>query len=105
MADNSFIAQHVLDNYGVIVQTPEKLSGKKRFTPEQDIHSRKNSQLRVHVERAKRRVKVFRILKGNLPIRYVHQISKLCKVCCWLTAFLPPLVSASGEWLEELREG
>ena len=104
LADKGFIVQHILDNYGVIVETPEKLSGKTQFTPEQDIHNRKNSQVRVHVERAIRRVKVFRILKGNLPIRYVHHISKLWKVCCWLTAFLPPLVSASSELLEESRE-
>ena len=90
--------QHILDNYqyGVIVETPEKLSGKKQFTPEQDIDNKKNSHVRVHVERAIHRVKVFGILKGNLPIRYVHHISKLWKVCCWLTALiLPPLVSAS----------
>ena len=104
LADKGYIVQHILDNYGVIVETPEKLSGKEQFTPEQDIHNRKNSQVRVQVERAIRRVKVFRILKGNLPIRYVHHISKLWKVCGWLTAFLPPLVSASSELLEESRE-
>ena len=106
LADKSFIVQHILDNYqyGVIVETPEKLSGKKQFTPEQDIDNKKNSHVRVHVERAIRRVKVFRILKGNLAIRYVHHISKLWKVCCWLTAFLPPLVSANSELMEESRE-
>ncbi|XP_068720849.1 uncharacterized protein [Montipora capricornis] len=103
-ADKGVIVQHILDNYGVIVETPEKLSGQKQFTSEQDIHNRKNGQARVHVERAIRRVKVFRILKGNLPIRYVHHISKLSKVRCGLTAFLPPLVSASSELLEETRE-
>ena len=41
LADKGFIVQHILDNYGVIVETPEKLSGKKQFTPEQDIHNRK----------------------------------------------------------------
>ena len=104
LADKGFIVQHILDNYGVIVETPEKIWGKKQFTPEQDVHNRKNSHVRVHVERAIRRVKVFRILKGNLAIRYVHHISKLWKVCCWLTAFLPPLVSANSELMEESRE-
>ena len=27
--DKGFIVQHILDNYGVLVETPEKLSGKK----------------------------------------------------------------------------
>jgi hypothetical protein len=49
-ADKGFMVQHILDVYGVIVDTPEKLSNKKQFTEEQDIHNRKNSQVRVHVE-------------------------------------------------------
>jgi hypothetical protein len=104
LADKGFMVQHILDVYGVIVDTPEKLSNKKQFTEEQDIHNRKNSQVRVHVERAIRRVKVFRIFKENIPIRYVHQISKMWKVCCWLTAFLPPLVNDRCELLDEMNE-
>jgi hypothetical protein len=104
LADKGFMVQHILDAYGVIVDTPEKLSNKKQFTEEQDIHNRKNSQVRVHVERAIRRVKVFRIFKENIPIRYVHQISKMWKVCCWLTAFLPPLVNDRCELLDEINE-
>ena len=68
LADKGFIVQYIVDNYGVIVETPEKLLEKMQFTPEQVVHNRKNSQVRVHVERAIRRVKVFSILKGNLPI-------------------------------------
>ena len=34
LADKGFIVQKILDNYGVIVQTPVKLSGKMQFTPE-----------------------------------------------------------------------
>ncbi|XP_028408823.1 uncharacterized protein LOC114531410 [Dendronephthya gigantea] len=33
-----------------------------------------------------------RWLKGIIPIRYEHLSSKMWKVCCRLTAFLPPLV-------------
>lgn len=39
----------------------------------------------------------FRILKGNIPIRYGHLLLKLWKVCCWLTAFLPPLINGEEE--------
>ena len=41
LADKAFIVQHILDNYGVILETPEKLSGKRQFTSEQDILNRK----------------------------------------------------------------
>ena len=88
----------------VRVETPAKLEGKKLFSVEEDIHNQKNSQERVHVERAIRRVKVLRILRGIIPLRYSHLISKLWKVCCWLTAFLPPLIRNDGELLDEMRE-
>ena len=75
------------------METPEKLEGKKQFSMEEDAHNRKISQARVHVEQAIRRVKVFKILKGIIPIRYEHLLSKMWKVCCRLTAFLSPLVN------------
>ena len=83
MADKGFIVQHILDNYGVVAETPEKLSGKKQFTPEQDIHNRKNSQVRVHVERAISRVNLFRILKGNLPIHSLFSSISLSTLQVW----------------------
>ena len=100
LADKGFLVQHVLDNFGVRVETPAKLEGKQQFSIEEDVHNRKNSQVRVHVERGIRRVKVFKILQGNIPLRYAHQISKLWKVCCWLTAFLPPLIRDDGELVD-----
>ena len=50
LADKGFIVQHILDDYGVRIDTPVKLEGKKHFTEEEDVHNRKNSQVRVHVE-------------------------------------------------------
>ena len=104
LADKGFIVQHILDNWGVRVETPAKLEGKKQFSVEEDIHNRKNSQVRVHVERGIRRVRVFRILRGNIPLRYSHLLSKLWKVCCWLTAFLPRLIRDDGELMDEMKE-
>lgn len=34
LADKGFIAQHILDNWGVRVETPAKLEGKKQFSEE-----------------------------------------------------------------------
>ena len=39
LAEKGFMVQHILDGYGVIVETPEKLSKKKQFTEEQDMHN------------------------------------------------------------------
>ena len=43
LADKGFIVQHILDNWGVRVETPAKLEGKKQFSVEEDIHNWKNS--------------------------------------------------------------
>lgn len=61
LADKGFIVQHILDNWGVRVETPAKLGGKKQSS----------------VERGIRCVKVFRILGGNIPLRYSRLLSKL----------------------------
>ena len=101
LAVKGFIVQHILDDYGVRIDTPVKLERKKQFTEEEDVHNRKNSQVRVHVERAIRRIKVFRILQGNIPICYGHLLSKLWKVCSWLIVFLPPLINGEDEHEEQ----
>ena len=101
LADKGFIVQHILDDNGVRMETPVKLKGKKQFSVEEDILNRKNSQVRVHVERAIRRVNVFRILRGKIPLRYTHLLSKIWKVCCWITAFLLPLIKEDGELVDD----
>jgi len=41
LPDKGFIVQHILDDYGVRIDTPVKLEGKKQFTKEKDVHNRK----------------------------------------------------------------
>ena len=54
-----------------------KVRRKKHFYVEEDIHNWKNSQVRVHVERGIRSVKVFRIFEGmNIPLCSSHLLSK-----------------------------
>ncbi|XP_028394401.1 uncharacterized protein LOC114518578 [Dendronephthya gigantea] len=51
LADKGFLIQHILNKYGVRVDTPEKLEGMGQFNYQEDCKNRKNSQVRVHVER------------------------------------------------------
>ena len=52
-------------SWGVRVETPAKLDGKKQFSVEEDIHNRKISQVRVYVERGITRVKVSATLQDR----------------------------------------
>lgn len=51
LADKGFLVQHILDNrgWGVRLETPVKLEGKKQFSEEEDIHNRRTSQARGHI--------------------------------------------------------
>lgn len=54
LADKSFLIQHILDEYGVRVDTPEKLERKGQFNQQEDSKNRKNSHERLHVESTRR---------------------------------------------------
>ena len=80
------------DKFGLTIETPDRLEGKLQFSEPEDIRNRKISRLRIHVERLIRRIKVHRILKSVIPLRYANLASKIFRVCGLLTAFLPPLI-------------
>ena len=80
------------DKFGLTIETPDRLEGKLQFSEPEDIRNRKISRLRIHVERLIRRIKVYRILKSVIPLRYANLASKIFRVCGLLTAFLPPLI-------------
>ena len=81
------------DKFGRIIETPDRLEGKSQFSKAEDITNRKTYRVRIHVERLIRRIKVYRILKSTIPLRYANIASKIFKVCALLTAFLPLLRS------------
>ena len=58
------------------------------------ILTKKIAQLRIHVERAIRRIKEYHILEGVLPAAMWDTIKQVVFVCCMLRNFNPPLVSS-----------
>ena len=80
------------DKFGLIIETPDHLERKLQFSEPEDIRNRKIFRLRIHVERLIRRIKVYRVLKSVIPLRYANLASKIFKVCGLLTAFLHPLI-------------
>ena len=81
------------DTFGLIIETPDRLEGKSQFSEAEDITNTKISRVRIHVERLIRRIKVYRILKTTIPLRYANIASNIFKVCARLTAFLRPLIN------------
>ena len=56
LADKGFLVQHILDNFGVRVETPVKLEGKQQFSIDEDVRNRKNSLVRCFARKPRRSV-------------------------------------------------
>ena len=103
MADRGFNASDAMHT-GVALTTPSfLLAGAVQFSREEESSSRRVVSVRVHVERAIRRVKTFIILDGFFPFSMKPSLDMIWQVCCRLTNFLPLLI-ASKDGPAELKE-
>jgi hypothetical protein len=68
MADKGFIIQDLLDPIGCSVTIPAFLSSKKQFSKKELMVSKQIHNVRVHVERAIRRVKEFHYFDRVIPL-------------------------------------
>lgn len=61
------------------------------LTSKQIIETRKIASLRIHVERAIRRLKSFKMLGGILPLNMKNLSSAMLRVAAAICNFMPPL--------------
>ena len=96
MADKGFprVLTHCSKDV-VVVVPPRAKPRQKQFTVEQMEETKKIAKVRIHVERAIQRVKMFNILNNCLPTEQLKQIDQIMHVCCVLTNFQNPLISDS----------
>lgn len=65
---------------------------RERFSVEQGMENADIAQLRVHVERAFQRAKVFHILKNKFPQCLHAQADKILTVICALVNLETPII-------------
>ena len=58
-----------------------------------EIQTRHIAAVRLHVERAIKRVKNFNILQITFQISMAPELDKIWIICCYLVNFLPQLVT------------
>ena len=92
MADKGFAISDDLPP-STHLNIPPFLREKASFTIEEETETRHIASVRVHVERAIRRIKTFRILKTMFPISMAADLNKIWVVCAYLTNLLPPLIT------------
>jgi hypothetical protein len=94
LADRGFILKHLFDEKsGELLHPPKSWNGQEYFTEEESKYTSDIARLRIHIERAFARVKQFQIFAKTLKITQSDLVGKMFKVACYLTHYMPPLVS------------
>ncbi|XP_046384508.1 uncharacterized protein LOC124154677 [Ischnura elegans] len=95
MADKGFFVDKECHEMGLSVIKPPYLRKKQLTKEEGDLNS-SIARARVHVERAIQRMKVFKILQGNLPWNMVGCIDKITEVICAIVNLSNPIIGRNG---------
>ena len=91
MADRGFTVKDMLKELNIELNIPPFLQGRQQLPPEVQ-KGRKIASLRIHVERAIGRIKIYSILKQTIPISMARLVNQVVSVCAFLSNFQPALV-------------
>ena len=91
MVDRGFDIAGIVPD-GVAVNMPPFLAGREQMTAAETEETMTIVSVRIHVERAIRRLKTYHILDGTLPNTLSPYGTQIATVCGLLTNFLPPLL-------------
>ncbi|XP_050041015.2 uncharacterized protein [Dermacentor andersoni] len=80
---------------GIIVLPPFS-KGNVQFTHEELEQTYHVAQVRIHVERAIQRLKMFGIVNSRVPIDLIPHMSDIMRMCCILANLQPPIIEPSN---------
>ncbi|KAF4527682.1 hypothetical protein B566_EDAN012648 [Ephemera danica] len=95
MADRGFDMDSDIKERGISIVNPAFHRGRDQFESHENIKSRQLAQVRVHVERAVRKIKEFKILEGVIPITLVPMLDRIWTVCVHLANFTGDLIKST----------
>lgn len=96
MVDKGFNIEDDLNQRGLKLTIPPFLESKQQFTPKQLTDNKSIAAVRVHVERAVRKVKEFEILRNRVPISLCPMLNKTWFVCAHLANFTGSLFKVNA---------
>ena len=99
MADRGFGIESELRAGMGTLNIPEFTKGKKQLNVHEVVRSRRIASVRIHVERAISRWKVFRLLKFTFPNSMISVLDDIVRICGGLCNLLPPLISGKEKKL------
>ena len=94
MADRGFEIQDILATKGVrLFIPPKRQSSADQFTKEQCFETMRIANVRIHIERAIRRVKGWHIFNQVVPLSMNGVVNQIWAVCCLLVNWQKPAIS------------
>ena len=92
MADRGFTIEEELFQKRAKLNIPAFTKGQKQLMDNDVTDTRRIANVRIHVERAIRRLKVFKILGGTVPVASLRNFDKILVVCSALVNLRPDLI-------------
>ncbi|XP_041374403.1 uncharacterized protein LOC121387372 [Gigantopelta aegis] len=97
MADRGFTIEKLLFSRQIKLNIPAFTKGKDQLTGEEVTATRRIARVRIHVERAARRLKVFKILSTTVPVSCLNLFDDILIVCS-------ALVNLRGDLIRDVQD-
>ena len=92
LADRGFTIKDLLLSRQADLNIPPFLGKREKFTPQEELKTRRIAKARIHVERVIERVKKFKLINGRIPLSLSPIADQLVFVASCLVNFQDPLV-------------
>ncbi|XP_077484039.1 uncharacterized protein LOC144094053 [Amblyomma americanum] len=91
LADRGFLIREDVAHRGARLEVPALTRGKRQLSAKEVEDARHISRVRIHVERAIGRIKVFHILRDRLSITMLRHATDIVVICAAITNMKPRL--------------
>lgn len=95
MADKGFDIDDLIEAKGAKLNIPPFLQNQSQFSVRDVQDTKTIAKLRIHVERAIRRIKEYHIFDSAVPLSMLGTVPQMYTVICLLTNFQGPLIKNS----------
>ena len=96
MSGKGFDIEDILHKKKVKLNIPPYLQSKGQFSVTEAKNTKSFSKLRIHVERAIRRIKEYHIFDSDIPLNMLGSINQIYAVICLLTNFQGALINSAA---------
>ena len=92
LADRGFLIEEDITSRNCYMIMPSFTKGKKQLSQKEVECSRQLARVRIHVERAIQRIKIFQVLNTSMQLSLVPQVNSILTICCAISNLQPKLV-------------